>query len=224
MRHRWDLVLFDCDGVLVDSEPIANRVLAELLGEIGLAITYEETVRTFTGYSMRVCLDIIAERLGRPAPPDFTDRYHTRAAAAFRRELRPVPGIDAVLDFVEHGLAVPFCVASSSGHETLRTTLGLTGLLPRVEGRLFSAADVARGKPHPDLFLYAARATGADPARCAVVEDTTVGARAGIAAGMAVFGFARHTDAAALAAEGAVVFRDMRELPALLGREAPRRA
>ena len=216
--RRCDLVLFDCDGVLVDSEPIANRVLAELLGEIGLPMSYDETVRTFIGHSMRVCLDLIAERLGRPAPADFAERYHARAEAAFRRELRPVPGVDAVLDFVERGLAVPFCVASSSDHTTLRTTLGVTGLLPRVEGRLFSATEVPRGKPHPDLFLHAARAMGAEPARCAVVEDTPVGARAGTAAGMAVFGFARVTDAAALAAEGATVFRHMWELPPLLGR------
>ena len=213
---RWDLVIFDCDGVLVDSEPIANRVFTDLLNEIGLRTTLEETMRDYVGRSMASCMAIVGERLGRPVPDDFVDAFRDRTADAFRAELRGVPGIEAALDAITE----PTCVASSGEHRKIRLSLGLTGLLPRFEGRVFSAEDVARGKPHPDLFLHAARVMGADPARCAVVEDSPLGVRAGVAAGMTVFGFAARTDAAALAALGATTFDDMTRLPALL-RGAP---
>jgi HAD superfamily hydrolase (TIGR01509 family) len=213
---RWDLVIFDCDGVLVDSEPIANRVFTDLLNEIGLRTTLAETMRDYVGRSMASCMAIVTERLGRPVPDDFVDAFRDRTADAFRAELRAVPGIEAALDAVRE----PTCVASSGEHRKIRLSLGLTGLLPRFEGRIFSAQDVPRGKPHPDLFLHAARTLGADPARCAVVEDSPLGVQAGVAAGMTVFGFAARTEAAALAALGAATFDDMTRLPDLL-RGAP---
>jgi HAD superfamily hydrolase (TIGR01509 family) len=209
---RTELVIFDCDGVLVDSEPIANRIFSEMLCEAGLPMDYEETVRTFMGRSMPVCVQIASERLGRPLPDGFVDDFRRRTTEAFRRELRAVPGVEAALD----ALGLPTCVASSGEHAKIRTTLGLTGLLGRFEGRIFSAADVARPKPFPDLFLHAARSMGAAPERCVVVEDTAIGASAGAAAGMRVLGFARVSDPAALAAAGAQVFHDMAELPALV--------
>jgi HAD superfamily hydrolase (TIGR01509 family) len=207
-----ELVIFDCDGVLVDSEPIANRILAAMLAELGLEIGYEETLRTFVGRSMAQCLRIIEGRLGRPVPGDFVERYDRRSFEAFERELCPVPGIAEALDRIR----APVCVASSGSHAKMRVTLALTGLWSRFEGRLFSATEVGRGKPDPALFVHAARRLGAAPDRTAVVEDGPVGARAGRAAGMDVFGYARRTPAALLAAEGARVFADMRELPALL--------
>lgn len=208
----WELVIFDCDGVLVDSEPIANRILSELLGEIGLPMDYDETVRTFIGRSMSACVELIEERLGRRLPATFAQEYHALTAEAFRRELQPVPGIGDALEQI----TLPTCVASSSAVAKLEVSLAVTGLLPRFRGRIFSAAEVQRGKPAPDLFLHAARQMGAQPERCAVVEDTVLGVQAGVAAGMHVFGFAPRSDAEALARAGAQVFRDMRLLPGLL--------
>jgi HAD superfamily hydrolase (TIGR01509 family) len=145
------------------------------------------------------------------------DDWRRRTLDAFGRELRAVDGVEAVLD----GLKAPFCVASSGEPARMRFTLGMTGLLPRFEGRMFSAVEVPRGKPAPDLFLHAARRMGAAPARCAVVEDTAVGVRAGAAAGMTVFGYAVMSDPDALRAAGAAhVFGDMRELPDLLERHS----
>jgi HAD superfamily hydrolase (TIGR01509 family) len=207
-----ELVIFDCDGVLVDSETISNQALASVLEDIGLPMGYEETRRAFIGRSMQSCLEIIERRLGAPVPEDFVSRYYARMFAAFERDLRPVPGVAEVLD----GLEAPFCVASSGSHEKIRKTLGVTGLLPRFEGRIFSATEVERGKPAPDLFLHAARAMGADPYACAVVEDSVLGVEAGVAAGMRVLGYAAASDPGALASAGARVFQDMAELPVLL--------
>jgi HAD superfamily hydrolase (TIGR01509 family) len=206
------LVVFDCDGVLVDSEPIAHRVLVEALEDLGVAFTYEEAVATFLGRSVRAGLPVIEARLGGPVPDDFVPGYKAALRAALVAEVEAVPGVVDVLD----GLAVPTCVASNSGHDVIRAELGRVGLLERFEGRIFSAADVARGKPAPDLFLHAARAMGTPPARCAVVEDTAVGVRAAVAAGMTVFAYAGMTPADTLEAAGARAFHRMEELPALL--------
>jgi HAD superfamily hydrolase (TIGR01509 family) len=205
-------VIFDCDGVLVDSEPVGNAVLAELISELGIRTTREQAIATYMGRSMASCLAMLEERLGEPPPADFADRYRARVEAGWRRELKPVPGVVAALDAIE----LPSCVASSGEDERVRLTLGLTGLLPRFEGRIFSATEVEHGKPAPDLFLHAAERMGFDPATTAVVEDTVPGARAGRAAGMRVLGFARLVSAADLAAAGGEPFDDMRLLPGLL--------
>jgi HAD superfamily hydrolase (TIGR01509 family) len=208
----FELVIFDCDGVLVDSEPVGNRVLAALLSEIGLPTSTEEAVRDYMGRSVESCLEIIEAKLGRPVPLEFTETLTRRTFAALREELQAVPGIESALDRI----ALPICVASSGPHDKMRLTLGLTGLLPRFEGRLFSATDVGRGKPSPDLFLHAAASLDVAAEHCAVVEDSVLGVRAGRAAGMTVFGFAARSDPRALAAAGARVFRDMAALPELL--------
>jgi HAD superfamily hydrolase (TIGR01509 family) len=212
----WELVILDCDGVLVDSEPLSNRILAERLTAIGLPTTTADSMRLYMGRSWASCVELIEERLGRPLPADFGEDYHAELFAAFTRELRPVPGVPEVLE----RLGALACVASSGSHERIRRALAATGLLPRFEGRIFSAADVPRGKPAPDLFLHAAERMGARPEACAVVEDSPAGVQAARAAGMAVFGFARLTPAASL--EGSVVFEAMAELPALLSGCAPR--
>jgi HAD superfamily hydrolase (TIGR01509 family) len=205
-------VIFDCDGVLVDTEPAANRVLAELLTNAGLPTTPEDSMRTYMGRSWTSCMAIAAERLGRPLPERLRDEYRAGIRAAWARDLRPVDGIAEALDRID----LPSCVASSGEHERMRFTLGRTGLLPRFEGRIFSATEVERGKPAPDLFLHAAAAVGFDPAATTVVEDTVPGVQAGRAAGMRVLAYAGHTPAAELEAAGGVAFRDMRELPELL--------
>jgi HAD superfamily hydrolase (TIGR01509 family) len=208
----WDLIIFDCDGVLVDSEPIANRLFAAMLAEIGLPVTYEEIVQQFMGCAQATVVSVIEERLGRPLPQGFMADFATRMYAAFRRDLRPVPGIVSALDRI----AAPICVASSGDLAKIRIALDLTGLLPRFEGRLFSATEVARGKPFPDLFLHAAQRMAARAARCAVIEDSLLGVQAGIAAGMYVFGYARLSPPAILGAAGAHVFSEMAVLPELL--------
>ena len=193
------LVIFDCDGVLVDSEPISNRVLSEHLGELGLSLTVEETMAEFMGRDGRHFERRAAELLGRPLPASFDADHDGRRRAAFQRDLRAVEGIEAALDEI----AAPTCVASSSGHATLRLTLGLTGLWERFQGRIYSAADVAAGKPAPDLFEHAARCEGFAPADCVVVEDSPAGVQAARAAGMRVLHYGQE-------------FADMRDLPALL--------
>ena len=208
-----ELVIFDCDGVLVDSEPASNRALAEAIAELGWEIGYDETVRLFKGRSERDCLPHIEREVGR-VPGDFLERYRERMFAIFREELEAVDGVAEALDEI----AQQVCVASSGDHEKLRMTLGHTRLLPRFEGRIFSAVDVARGKPDPDLFLHAAAQTGFSPGCCAVVEDSPLGVQAARAAGMRPLGFAgtATADARALRDAGARVFAHMRELPALL--------
>jgi HAD superfamily hydrolase (TIGR01509 family) len=205
-------VIFDCDGVLVDTEPAANVVLAELITEIGIPTTPEQSLATYMGRSWASCVEIVERELGRPAPDDFGERYRAGVRAAWERELRPVPGVVEALDAIE----LPSCVASSGEHERMRLTLGLTGLLPRFEGRLFSATEVEHGKPAPDLFLHAAARMGFEPATTVVVEDTVPGVQAGRAADMRVLAFARLVPAADLAAAGGEVFDDMRALPDLL--------
>jgi len=208
----WDLVIFDCDGVLVDSEPMANRILAEMLDQLGLRLGYEETLRSFVGRSMSDCLEIIEKRLGRAVPDDFVETYNARSFAAFEVRLQPVVGVKEMLERIPY----PYCVASSASYAKMRTTLGLTGLLPRFEERMVSATDVGRGKPDPALFLHAADRFGAAPRGCAVVEDSVVGVEAGCAAGMSVFGFCGEGDRGALAGAGAQPFGEMSQLPDLL--------
>lgn len=218
MTHvSWELIIFDCDGVLVDSEPIANRILTRMLNELGLHISYEETMGAFVGRSMSSCVQIIEERLGRSLPADFIGTYNARSFAAFEEELQPMPGVTETLQRIRF----PVCVASSASHEKMRATLGVTGLLHQFEGRMFSATEVGRGKPDPALFLHAAKQLRAAPRACAVVEDTVVGVQAGLAAGMTVFGFARAEDPVALAEAGARVFDDMADLADLLEAHRP---
>jgi HAD superfamily hydrolase (TIGR01509 family) len=205
-------VIFDCDGVLVDSEPAANVVLAGLIAELGLPTTPEQARATYMGRSWASCMEILASKLGHQPPDGLRDRYRAGVEAEWRRDLRPVPGIVAALDAIE----LPNCVASSGEHERMRLTLGLTGLLPRFEGRVFSATEVEHGKPAPDLFLHAAAQMGFEPATTVVVEDTVPGVQAGRAAGMRVLAFARLVSAEDLAAAGGEVFDDMRALPGLL--------
>jgi HAD superfamily hydrolase (TIGR01509 family) len=212
-------VIFDCDGVLVDSEPISNRVLAELLTQEGLPMTAEESVEAFMGRSWKT-VAAWAEAHGAPLPEGFRRRYLDAMFAVFEAELKPVPGVVAALD----AISLPNCVASSASIEKMRFTLGHTGLWDRFEGRIFSATEVAHGKPAPDLFLHAAGSMGWEPADCAVVEDSPAGVEAGLSAGMTVFGYAGATPpswltqptSSAGTGDALRVFTDMAELPGLL--------
>jgi HAD superfamily hydrolase (TIGR01509 family) len=210
----FDLVIFDCDGVLVDSERIAVRVDAEVLGRLGWHLTEDEIVERFMGRSEEYMVGEIEAALGRPLSAGWDDEFVPLYREALESELEPVDGVTDALDRI----ATPTCVASSSTHERLRFTLGLTGLLERFDGRIFSTTDVANGKPAPDLFLHAAATLGVKPSRCAVVEDSVYGVEAARAAGMRAFGYAGGlTRAERLQGPATTVFDDMRELPELLG-------
>lgn len=210
---RYKLVIFDCDGVLVDSERITNQVFIEMLNALGLPLTLEDMFDQFVGRSMGQCMEKITNLLGHAPPDDFLPDYRTLTMAALASKLQPVPGIETVLD----SIALPYCVASSGDHAKMRTTLGVTGLWPRFEGRIFSVTDVAHPKPAPDVFLLAAERCGAMPAECVVIEDTSTGVAAGVAAGMTVMGYCALTPSHRLLAAGAhQVFSNMVDLPRLL--------
>ncbi|MER5669340.1 HAD family hydrolase [Streptomyces mirabilis] len=212
---RYDLVIFDNDGVLVDSEPISNTILAAYLTELGHPTSYEESIRDYMGSAMHRIHELVQERSGQRLPDDFDDVFHGRVFAAFERELQPVPGAVQLLEKLAAD-EVPYCVASSGSHERIRVGHRKTGLDRWFdEGRVFSSQDVGRGKPAPDLFLYAAERMGVAPERCVVVEDSPLGVRAANAAGMDVYGFTAMTPAAKLT--GATeLFSELGELADLL--------
>ncbi|MFE6778646.1 HAD family hydrolase [Streptomyces sp. NPDC057702] len=212
---RYDLVIFDNDGVLVDSEPISNRLLAAYLTELGHPTTYEDSVRDYMGSAMHRIHDLVWERYGRRLPPEFDATFHERVFTAFGAELEAVAGAAAAVESVR-AAGVPYCLASSGSHERIRVALKKTELYGLFgEERIFSSQDVGRGKPAPDLFLHAAAVMGVAPERCAVVEDSPLGVQAARAAGMDVFGFTAMTPAAKLG-DATALFATMAELPDLL--------
>jgi HAD superfamily hydrolase (TIGR01509 family) len=216
-QSHWQLVIFDCDGVLVDSETIAHRALAQALNELGMSLTLEDAFALFRGNTTAQSVAIIEERLGRKLAEDFFPVWREHLYELFRQTpVEPIKGVVEALD----ALAIPTCVVSNGTLRKMQTTLGVTGLLPRFEGRLFSADMGIAGKPAPDLFLAAAKALSAAPAQTVVVEDSATGVEGAIAAGMAALGYAgeAYTDPDELKSAGAHVFHDMRELPGLLAR------
>jgi HAD superfamily hydrolase (TIGR01509 family) len=217
----FELVIFDLDGVLIDSEPISSRLTATALSEAGIEISAAQVGERFLGVSTASMLGALEAERGRQLPENFQEKLRARILAAFEHELEPVPGIAALLD----ALPVDRCVASSSHPDRIRRSLELVRLLERFAPYLFSATMVSAGKPAPDLFLLAAAKMAAEPARCLVIEDSEVGIRAAKAAGMTAFGFtgAGHvrpeTLAPRLQAAGAdAVFAEMPDLVALISR------
>jgi len=184
-----ELVIFDCDGVLVDSDRISPRIQAEWISALGLQMSYQDCIRDFLGLGVPATLQILTDRLGRPLPPGWEKGLESAINDAFRAELQPIAGIINALERIN----VPTCVASSGSHEKMRLTLGLTGLWNHFAGRIYSGDEVENGKPAPDLFLHA-RATG-----------------------MSVLGYAPTDGGTRLIEEGARVFKSMVELPDLLG-------
>jgi HAD superfamily hydrolase (TIGR01509 family) len=181
-----ELVIFDCDGVLLDSEIIFARVLAEALERAGFGtVGLTEALALGFGKNRDTLLAAVELRFGRPPPSGFIEAMRARSSALFASELQPMAGIAEVLA----GLGMPRCVASNGHHERVRERLALAGLLPFFEPHVFGASQVARGKPAPDLFLFAAARLGARPAHCLVVEDSPIGVAAAQAAGMTALGF-----------------------------------
>ncbi len=209
-----ELVIFDCDGVLIDSERLAVRVDVEMLSELGWPLTEAEVIERFVGRSDRDTRAAIEAHLGHALPEGWDEQMERLYRQAFAAELEPVDGVLDALD----AISGPTCVASSGTHDHLRYTLGLTGLYERFAGRIFSAEDVQEGKPAPDLFLFAAERMGVAAERCVVVEDSHSGVLAARAAGMEVLAYAGGlTPARLLAGPGTTVFGAMHELPALVG-------
>jgi HAD superfamily hydrolase (TIGR01509 family) len=215
---RFDLVIFDCDGVLVDSEIISCREHARLLTELGYPITADQVFERFLGRATHDTTAEVEAELGRSLPVDFVTQLKTRMDAAFASSLRAVPHLETALDALDR----PFCVASSGTPDKIATSLRLVGLGHWFASRIFSAAQVARGKPAPDLFLFAASRMAVEPARCLVIEDSVPGVLGARAAGMTVLGYCggshcRPDHAAALSAAGAAAsFDDMRQLTELI--------
>ncbi|GAA2975401.1 HAD family hydrolase [Streptomyces fulvorobeus] len=212
---RYELVIFDNDGVLVDSEPIANTILAGYLTELGHPTSYEESLHDYMGSAVHRVHDLVEERTGQKLPADFDETLHARVFAAFERELVAVDGVHDLLGkLVADGVA--YCVASSATHERIRVAHRSTGLDQWFEEEwIFSAEDVGQGKPSPDLFLLAAERMGVAPERCVVVEDSPLGVQAARAAGMDVYGFTSMMPADRLVGVTGY-FSDISQLPELL--------
>lgn len=213
MAARTELVIFDCDGVLIDSERLAVKVDVLMLHELGWPLSEAEVIERFVGRSDRDTREAIEDHLGRKLPADWGRQLESLYRQAFEANLAPVAGVVDALDRI----TITSCVASSGTHDYLRYTLKLTGLYERFAGRIFSVEDVARGKPSPDLFLHAAERMGAEPDRCVVVEDSRSGVQAARAAGMRVLAFAGGlTPVELLEGPDTVVFQLMTDLPALI--------
>ena len=210
---KYKLIIFDCDGVLVDSEPVSNKLFADMVNELGLNLSYKESAELFTGRSDDDCIKITESRLGKKIRNDFIDDFNNRLIIELEKSLKMVRDIDKVLKFLSN---TAICVASNAPAMKVRHSLKITGLDTYFDNNIFTIDDVKRGKPYPDIYLYAAKQMGFKPDECAVVEDSVFGVRAGVAAGMDVYGYTERTDATLLKNERAYVFNNMFELPSLL--------
>ena len=219
---RFDAVLFDCDGVLVDSEPITNGVLRTMLGELGWHLTQDECMAHFVGKALKEEIALIVQHTGHQVGDDWLSAFQQRRNTALLEHLTAIPNIHEAVHAIhaQHGARI----ACASGADRFKVELQLrkVGLMDYFDGRIFSGYETARSKPFPDVYLAAATALQASPHRCAVVEDTVTGIAAGVAAGAFVFAYAPLGDGAALRAAGASrVFTDMAQLPALMAQESP---
>ncbi len=217
MKQPFEAVLFDCDGVLVDSEPITNGVLREMLNELGWDLSAEECMAMFVGKALKDEVEMIADHTGEPVDAEWILRFQARRNAALRERLTAIPNVHAAVQTLHIAYQGQIACASGADRYKVEMQLGQVGLMAYFEGRIFSGYETPRSKPFPDVYLAAAAALRADPGRCAVVEDTVIGITAGVAAGATVFGYApQGGDAALLAAGASRIFTDMAQLPSLL--------
>jgi HAD superfamily hydrolase (TIGR01509 family) len=219
---NFDAVLFDCDGVLVDSETITNGVLRDMLEELGWKLSPAECMRIFVGKAVKDEAALIEAHTGQPLTEDWMVRFRERRNVRLMREVQPVPGAVEAVKALHSAMEGRIACASGADRPKVEMQLAKCGLMPYFEGRIFSGHDLPRSKPAPDVYLAAARAVNVAPRRCLVVEDTVTGVTAGIAAGATVFGYsppeAGHDAPDALRKAGAsAIFMRMEELPALVG-------
>ena len=206
------LIIFDCDGVLVDSEPLSNRVIAGIMTEIGIPMTTEEAIQLFAGGSMQRVNEFVLSKKGHPVPPDLEDVYRERSYALFQQELQPVQGVRDALDSIDFTR----CVASNGPLYKMKLNLSITGLSDYFGDDLFSAYEVGYWKPDPRLFLHAAEEMGYPPDKCVVIEDSVHGIQAAKAAGMRVLGFSQSEYGDKLKKEQIPTFQSMSELASIL--------
>ncbi|TBX28396.1 HAD family hydrolase [Nioella sediminis] len=212
---RPELVIFDCDGVLVDSETVSNRVLAENLTRHGLPMTLERCMELFVGGTMRGVGEQ-ARGMGADLPADWVDEIYAETYAALRAGVDVIAGIPELLDHLD-AARIPYAVGSNGSEAKMQITLGQNGLLDRFNGAIFSAHTLKTAKPDPDLYLAAAAHFSVAPDRAVVLEDSATGATAAARAGMRCLGYAPHGDGAALKAKGAEIIDSMYSVPALIG-------
>ncbi len=209
--NNFELLIFDCDGVLVDSEAISQEAYAAVLNEeCGLSLSLDDMYAMFLGLSLGQSMIRVETIIGRKPPSDLEEKCHKAINAALAESIAPVAGIHQAIN----SLTTPYCVASSGTYEKMRITLGKTKLLPFFEGNIFSTSDVVRGKPYPDIYLYAAEKMGDySPSQCIVIEDSPLGVQGARAAGMTVFGYSQLTNKSTLIEAGAhLTFNNMSEL------------
>ena len=209
------LVIFDCDGVVVDSEPLTLQLIRDDLAARGLQLDLTKTTDLFMGGTIAGA-DTQAREMGADIPEDWVDLIYDKVFAALARKVEPIPGIGVVLDRLDRQ-GIPYAIGSNGPHRKMEITLARCGLAARFAGRTYSREDVAAPKPAPDVYLLAASQAGVAPQDCVVIEDSATGAQAAVAAGMAVFGFARETPRAKFEGLTELLFDDMGQLPALLG-------
>ncbi|WP_026729908.1 HAD family hydrolase [Flavobacterium denitrificans] len=205
-------IIFDCDGVLVDTEKIGNGILLEMASEHGFEMKIEDAYRNFNGRNLKDCFRHIEEAIDQKLPENFEAEYRQKSFEAFKTEVRPMEGVVA---FIEK-LKIPFCVASSGPLEKIRLNLEVAGLLDKFEGKIFSSYQINSWKPDPGIFLHAAKEMGFDVKDCIVLEDSKAGVKAGMSGGFKVYGFANGYNNSDLEEEGAVLFNDYEELCSLL--------
>lgn len=220
-RFPFDAVLFDCDGVLVDSEPLVARVLSEMLTARGWPLTPAQAGEVFLGQSVAHLAGLIAERTGKPFTQQWLEDFRQQRNRALEQDLEAIRGAPGAVRAIAAATGGRIACASGADLHKVKLQLDKVGLLDVFGANVFSGQDLPRTKPHPDVYLAAAAALGVDPTRCAVIEDTVTGATAGVAAGATVFGFSEggphHSTPEALRAVGArVIFQRMEDLPGLL--------
>jgi len=208
----YDLVIFDCDGVLVESEGLACRIYVDLFAEYGYPLDYTETLHKFYGVTLANRLKVSAQELGWTPPGEFIPRFNERLLELSERELRTIPHIHELIE----SITVPMCVASNGSREEIVFRLKVAGLTKRFGNAIFSGTEVPHPKPAPDVYLAAAEAFQVHPSRCVVVEDSVLGVTAAVRAGMKVYGHATFNSADSLRAAGAIPFANMLELKNLL--------
>ncbi len=209
---KYKCVIFDCDGVLVDSEPLGNQVMVDMANELGAQIDLDYAYKNFKGNALKNCVSQISELVDAKIASNFEAEYRKRSFEKFRNEIQPVDGI---LDLIK-SLEIPFCVASSGPENKIRLNLELTGLLPYFESKIFSCYTIKKWKPDPAVFLWAAETMGSQPSECVVIEDTPIGVDAAIKGGFDVFGFTTHDYNDELKEKATKTFDSMLKLPELL--------
>jgi len=205
---KYKCIIFDCDGVLIDSESIAIGVLVDMANYLGANMDFKESIIGLKGKALNFCMALISKKIGKPLPVNFESDYRINTFEAFREKIQPIKGIK---DVVEH-IKIPFCVASSGPENKIRLNLEITGLLPFFEGNIFSCYAIQKWKPEPDIFLWAAETMGFKPNECLVVEDSISGVRAAKAGGFDVFGYTEHDYNNELAMNATKTFNKMSDL------------